>query len=223
MSADFVAESRPGTTLPSPTLPEVAFSGRSNVGKSTLLNRFCQRKGLARTSRTPGCTRGVVLYRLGLRNGVAFHLADLPGYGYAERSHGERRAWAEHIESYLQRRATLCGVAILVDARRGVEDEELQLIEWLRVIHRPFVVVATKVDKLTRAEQDRAIAAIRAVAKTPVLATSGDSGVGREDLVRAILKLLPTAQDEAQRGTAPPVDGMSDGAEGTPLAHDPPR
>lgn len=193
------------------------------MGKSTLLNRICQRKGLARTSRTPGCTRGIVLYRCALRGGAALQIADLPGYGYAERSHGERRAWADHIENYLQRRATLRGVAILVDARRGVEDEELQLIEWLRVINRPFLVVATKVDKLTRAEQDRAIAAIRAVARTTVIATSGDTGTGREQLLREILKMLPTPISEAQGGTPPPADGMSGEGEGTALAHDPSR
>lgn len=225
MTADFVAESRPGSTLPSPELPEVAFAGRSNVGKSTLLNKICQRKGLARTSRTPGCTRGVVVYRCGLRSGVAFNLADLPGYGYAERSHDERRAWARHIEDYLQRRATLRGVMILVDARRGVEDEELQLIAWLRTINRPFVLIATKVDKLARAERDRAVAAIRRVGRCPVVATSGETGDGRDALLTELVKLLPPVLPAhtagAQPGTALPSAAASGDDPGTALAHDP--
>lgn len=91
--AEYLAEARPGTELPSPDAPEVAFAGRSNVGKSTLINRLCQRKGLARTSRTPGCTRGVVLFQIGLRGGDRFLLADLPGYGFAERSRSEKGSW----------------------------------------------------------------------------------------------------------------------------------
>lgn len=193
------------------------------MGKSTLLNRLCQRKALARTSRTPGCTRGVVLYRCALRGGAAFHLADLPGYGYAERSHAERRAWAAHIEDYLKRRASLRVVVVLVDARRGVEDEELQLIGWLRTIHRPFVIGATKVDKVPRAERARCLAAIRAVAKAPVVATSGETGDGREDLLRALLRFVAPTEAEAQPGTPGPETAPADGASGTPLAHDPPR
>lgn len=160
---------------------------------------------------------------MGLRGGAEFHLADLPGYGYAERSHGERRAWAEHIEGYLQRRASLRGVAVLVDARRGVEDEELQLLDWLRLIHRPVVVVATKADKVPRAELDRSLAAIARVTRAPVVATSGDTGTGREALLKAILRLLPPPATEAQPGTAPAPEAMSGDDAGTVAAHVPTR
>lgn len=201
----------------------MAFAGRSNVGKSTLLNRLCQRKALARTSRTPGCTRGVVLYRCSLRDGTAFHLADLPGYGYAERSHAERRAWADHLEAYLQRRASLRVVVILVDARRGVEDEERQLITWLRAIHRPFVIGATKVDKLPRSEQSRALAALQAIARVPVIPTSGETGTGREALLQAVLRFVSPPALQAHHGTPSAPEGPAADGAGTVLAHVPTR
>lgn len=197
----------------------MAFAGRSNVGKSTLLNRICQRKGLARTSRTPGCTRGVVIYRCGLRDGTTFHLADLPGYGYAERSRDERRAWAGHIEDYVQRRASLRGVLVLVDARRGVEDEELQLIAWLRSINRPYAIIATKVDKLARAERGRALATIKSQARAEVIATSGESGEGRDDVLRLVQRLMPRDEPMAQPGTGDGTAEVLPEAPGTTTAH----
>lgn len=199
----------------------MAFAGRSNVGKSTLLNRICQRKSLARTSRTPGCTRGVVIYRCGLRDGTSFQLADLPGYGYAERSRDERRAWAGHIEDFVQRRASLCGVMILVDARRGVEDEELQLIDWLRAINRPYAIIATKIDKVPRSERARALAAIRKQARAEVLATSGESGEGRDELMRHLVRMLLHEPPSAQPGTESIETEHVPPAPGTELAQPP--
>lgn len=199
----------------------MAFAGRSNVGKSTLLNRICQRKGLARTSRTPGCTRGVVIYRCGLRDGTSFHLADLPGYGYAERSRDERRAWAGHIEDFVQRRASLCGVMILVDARRGVEDEELQLVDWLRAINRPYAILATKIDKVPRSERARALATIRKQARAEVLGTSGESGEGRDELMRHLVRMLPHEPPPAQPGTEPVEEEHASADPGTAVAQPP--
>ncbi len=180
----------------------MAFAGRSNVGKSTLLNRLCQRRSLARTSRTPGCTRGVVLFRAGLRDGTRFVIADLPGYGFAERSKAEREAWAGLIERYLQQRASLAGVVILVDARRGIEPEEAQLIEYLEHIKRPFMVAITKVDKLSRAERARALATIHKRTKTPVVGVSGETGEGREEILRRIRALVRFESVPSQAGTA---------------------
>jgi GTP-binding protein len=196
-----VAEARIGQELPAPTMPEIAFAGRSNVGKSTLLNRLCQRKSLARTSRTPGCTRGVVLFHAALRDGTNFVIADLPGYGFADRSKAERDAWAGLIERYLRQRASLAGVVILVDSRRGIEPEEEQLISYLEHIHRPFMVAVTKVDKLTRVERDRAIAAVRNRTRTPVIGVSGESGEGREEILRRIRGLVKFDPVPSQGGT----------------------
>ncbi len=187
----------------------MAFAGRSNVGKSTLVNRLCQRKGLARTSRTPGCTRGVVLFDVGLRSGEGFVLADLPGYGFAERSKSEKVGWGTLIEQYLQRRASLAGVVILVDGRRGLEPEEHQLMDYLRHIHRRFVVAVTKVDKLGRGERPGIIARIAKESGAPAVGVSGETGEGREDLLRRVLGLVRfEGAGSAQGGTAsePSVD-----------------
>ncbi len=122
--------------LPASAAPEIAIAGRSNVGKSTLLNRLAGRKGLARTSKTPGRTRGLVMFRLALRARDApdrrrCSLIDLPGYGYARVSQAERRGWQPLIEGYTRTRRALALFVILIDARRGIEDEERQLYEWL--------------------------------------------------------------------------------------------
>jgi GTP-binding protein len=191
----YLAEARPGQELPTQNDPEVAFAGRSNVGKSTLLNRLCQRRSLARTSKTPGCTRGVVLFRLTLRGGTRFVIADLPGYGFAERSKTEREAWASMIERFLQRRASLAGVVVLIDARRGVGPDEETLIKYLKHINRTFFVVVTKADKLTRNERVRIVREIQARVGTPVVATSGETGDGREEVLRQLSALVRRGTD----------------------------
>lgn len=224
LEANYLAEARPGHALPSPTQPEIAFAGRSNVGKSTLLNRIAQRRALARTSKTPGCTRGVVLFELLLRDGTKLHIADLPGYGFADRSKGERAAWGRHLEDYVQRRASLRAVIVLIDVRRGPQPDDLQLLEWLTFIHRDPVVVLTKVDKLSRNETAAAVASAHRALGVPVLAVSGETGVGREALLQRICAMLDTGQ--AQAGTDPtglPAPASDDpveaGAVGTAPAH----
>src|SRR5258708_6327381 len=157
--AAFVAEARDVRGLPPPGPPEVAIAGRSNVGKSTLLNRLAARRGLARTSKTPGRTRGIVFFDLQLGRASAppgsasLRLADLPGYGYAQVSRAERQSWQPLIEGYTRARPTLALFVILVDARRGIADEERQLYEWLGTERVPAQVVFTKVDKLNARER----------------------------------------------------------------------
>src|SRR5262245_23619731 len=158
--AAFIAEARALADLPVAAAPEIAIAGRSNVGKSTLLNRLAGRKGLARTSKTPGRTRGLVMFSLRFRHskkegtaGAAppvdeLRLIDLPGYGYAKVSQAERRAWQPLIEGYTRTRSALALFVVLIDARRGIEDEERQLYEWLGTEHVPAQIVFTKVDKL---------------------------------------------------------------------------
>jgi GTP-binding protein len=154
--AVFLAEARDAQSLPPPGGVEIAIAGRSNVGKSTLLNRLANRKALARTSRTPGRTRGIVLFQLTLGKGApvkSLRLCDLPGYGYAKVSRSERDSWQPLIEGYTRGRPTLALFVVLVDARRGVEVEERQLYEWLGSEHVPAQIVFTKVDKLSASER----------------------------------------------------------------------
>jgi len=126
--AAFAAAASGSLSLPPAVQLEVAFAGRSNVGKSTLLNGLMRRKALARTSNTPGCTRTINFFDVKTQDGLELKLVDLPGYGYAKRAKAEREGWADLIEEYLLERSTLKLVVILVDARRGMEDEEHDLL-----------------------------------------------------------------------------------------------
>ncbi|HVV16603.1 MAG TPA: ribosome biogenesis GTP-binding protein YihA/YsxC [Polyangia bacterium] len=205
--AEFFAEARDLGALPPEGPPEIAIAGRSNVGKSTLLNRLAARRGLARTSKTPGRTRGLVMFdlRLGRAPLEALRLVDLPGYGYAKISKGERESWGPLIEGYTRRRRSLALFVMLVDARRGLEDEERQLYEWLGTEKVPAQVVVTKVDKLSASERgllrNRGRTLFRG--RAPIL-TSGDTGEGIPELWGAIF--------EAAGALSPPAGGANEGA-----------
>lgn len=198
------------------------------MGKSTLLNRLAQRRSLARTSKTPGCTRGVVLFELRLRDGTSLHIADLPGYGFADRSKTERAAWGRHLEDYVARRASLRAVIVLIDVRRGPQPDDLQLLDWLKFINRHPIVVLTKIDKLSRAEAHSAVAASHRALGVPVLAVSGETGLGREDLLQRIRAMVAPEVVEAQPGTVDPNEpypvagsAQSSHSPGTVSAHPP--
>jgi GTP-binding protein len=169
---------------PPARLPEVAIAGRSNVGKSSLLNALLGRHGLARTSGTPGRTRQLNFFLVNDR----FVLADLPGYGFAVGSEAERRSWGPLVEGFLRERATLRGVALLVDARRGLEAEEDELLAFLAHVELPAAVVATKLDKLGRGAAGAALATLRrrVDAATPVVGFSARTGDGRDALWRVL-------------------------------------
>jgi GTP-binding protein len=195
--AVFLAEARDAKSLPPPGAVEIAIAGRSNVGKSTLLNRLANRKGLARTSRTPGRTRGIVLFHLALGKGApveALRLCDLPGYGYAKVSRTERDSWQPLIEGYTRGRPTLALFVVLVDARRGVEDEERQLYEWLGSENVTAQIVFTKVDKLSASERGllrertrQMFGAGKTGRRAAPLLVSAETGEGVPELWAAIL------------------------------------
>ncbi len=178
VEARYVASASTVSQLPPPVGIEIAFAGRSNVGKSSLLNALMGRHGLARTSRTPGCTRLISFFEVKLAGGAVVKLVDLPGYGFARRSKTERSAWAGLVEGYLGERPTLCAVTVLVDARRDAEPEEQGLIALLgeppRVSRRPLTVlaVATKLDKLPASQRRLAIDRLRRALGRPVLGVS---------------------------------------------------
>jgi GTP-binding protein len=174
--------------FPAPGPPEVAFLGRSNVGKSSLLNRLVQRRALARTSRTPGKTRLVHWYRA-TRPGGELWLVDLPGYGYAKVSKQERRGWQRLAESYLEGRSSLRVAVLLQDLRRDISDDEELLIDWLEARKIPVLVALTKVDKLKPMRRAARVRALRAQLGLPaarVLPTSAEKGFGIDYLRRAI-------------------------------------
>ena len=170
-------------------LPEIAFAGRSNVGKSSLLNRLVKRKAFARVSNTPGRTREVNFFLVNR----AFVLVDLPGYGYARVSKEKRAAWRPLIEGYLRRSATLRGIVQLLDARHDPTDEDRQMLELLSEIGVPTIVAVTKTDKLGAGRQrDRlhALAVELELDEDQMIPFSAVTGAGRDDLAEAVVTLL---------------------------------
>jgi GTP-binding protein len=187
VSARFLTSAAQPSDFPPPSLPEVAVVGRSNVGKSSLINTLVGQPGLARTSRTPGRTRLVNWFAIEDR----FHLVDLPGYGYAEVSQATRESWRPLIESYLAKRTSLAGVLLLIDIRRGVQDEELDFVPWLAERAMPVVVALTKADKLAKNKRVLEVARAKqalALRKEP-LAVSTMSNEGIDALWRAVVQL----------------------------------
>ncbi len=177
-----LAELKP---FPGQGLPEVALAGKSNVGKSSLINSLANNARLARTSSEPGKTRLVNFY---LVNGEMFFV-DLPGYGFARAPKGERQRWAAMIEGYLERSEHLKHVLHLVDIRHEPTQEDRMMTEYLRHYDIPFTVVATKADKLSRAQRGRTIPEIcRGLVVQPweIIAYSSVDGTGREQLLDRI-------------------------------------
>jgi GTP-binding protein len=200
-AAEFVAGAQKREQIPAPARPEIAFAGRSNVGKSSLLNMMLARKGLARTSRTPGCTRQINFFEIAVTGGPELTFVDLPGYGYAKVSKAESRDWKKLLEGYLQERTTLEAVVVLVDARRGIEQDEKDLVEFLQLRQGlPVFIAVTKLDKLSRSAQKPRLAEIEREAGVKVVGTSAESGAGREDLWSRLLRVathrLPGAELE---------------------------
>jgi GTP-binding protein len=174
---------------PEISLPEVAFSGRSNVGKSSLLNRLVRRKALARVSQTPGKTREINFFRVN----DAFYLVDLPGYGYARVSKTMRERWRQIIERYLRTSKTLRGIVQLVDARHPPTPDDLRMLDFLSEIELPTLVVLTKIDKLRpkeRAERLAQASLVMQLEEEQIIPFSATTGEGRDELARAVADLV---------------------------------
>jgi len=183
---------------PEPKLPEVAFSGRSNVGKSSLINTLVRRKKLARVSNTPGRTREIHFF--GIND--LFTLVDLPGYGYAKISKARQAEWRPLIEGFLRTSAPLRGVVQLLDARHDPTGDDLQMVDFLAEIGAPTIFVATKVDKMPRREVPSRVAALAdaiGAAVEQIIPFSAETGEGRDDLAASIVSLVgePSWREEA--------------------------
>ena len=174
--------------LPPATAPEVAFAGRSNVGKSSLLQSLLGRRGLVRISNTPGRTRQINVFDIDLVDLGALSFADLPGYGYAKVSKSERKSWGTLVERYLEKRKSLRAVVVIVDARRGAEPDDEQLIEYLHSIERHTIVVATKTDKLAKNVIKPRTMEIGKALGAVAVPYSAVTGAGRAELWRLLLR-----------------------------------
>jgi len=188
MDAQFVTSAARPEQFPAETLPEIAFLGRSNVGKSSLLNCLTGQKKLAFTSAKPGCTQLVNFYRIDGQ----FHFVDLPGYGYARVPKDIVFEWKQLIEQYLLQRDSLELCFLILDARRGWMDKDLELKQWLEFHNRRYLVIATKMDKLkSRKDQEHGMAALRSQSSADEpLPFSAVTGRGVREIWQAITKTL---------------------------------
>jgi len=181
----FVTASARPDQFPSDGLPEIAFLGRSNVGKSSLINALTGRKGLAFTSSTPGRTQTINFYRID----GSLYFVDLPGYGYARAPKERAQQWGELAASYLSTRKNLGLSFLILDARRGWMDSDLQLKQWLESHNRRYQVIATKMDKLKQSEQEHGLRRIRKENVEP-LPFSAFTGRGVREIWQVISKTL---------------------------------
>jgi GTP-binding protein len=185
--AVFIKSARSPGDYPHQGFPEIAFAGRSNVGKSSLINRLVHRRGLAKTSSTPGKTRLLNFFAID----ATLSVVDLAGYGFGKVSEGVRKSWGSMVETYLKKRKELRLVVLLVDARLGPTDLDLQLIGWLHGYHIPFLTVATKIDKVSRSRRLSQINRIRDGLKeygTRVIPFSATTGEGKDLLWTEIME-----------------------------------
>jgi len=188
-SAEFITSAAKPSQYPPTTIPEVAFAGRSNVGKSSLINTLVNRKHLVKTSATPGRTQLINFFAINQRIGFV----DLPGYGYAKVPASVKKTWGPMIETYLSTRRALKGVVVILDIRRTPRQEELDLLSWLQHYSITAVLVLTKTDKLSKNKQAQKlnlIAQVLARDKSDFILFSAKSRRGRDALWSAILSLV---------------------------------
>lgn len=196
-SAELLAAADSPASFPPAELPEFAFAGRSNCGKSSLINMLVGKSNLARTSGTPGRTRLLFWFKITPQRGSPIAFVDLPGYGYAKVPRPIRESWRPLVESYLIGRSTLRSVLVLIDARRGAQREEIELLEWLDAESIDALVVLTKTDKLPKSKRKPVAFALKkelALQHPPIL-TSAQTREGLAELWRFFTR---TARADSQ-------------------------
>ena len=188
LSAEFLTSATGPKQFPSDRRPQIAFAGRSNVGKSSVINALLHRRNLVKTSATPGKTQLINFFIVN----DAFYFVDLPGYGYARVPYAVTDAWGPMIEGYLKGSPELRAVVMLLDVRREPDERDVRLIEWLRQYDIPAIYAVTKADKLNRQEAERARRNIfsRLKITEPVLLTSAKNGQGMKELWGEINKKM---------------------------------
>ena len=187
--SEFITSAVKPVHYPDPVFPEIAFAGRSNVGKSSLINIIINRKSLVKTSSTPGRTRLINFFKIN----KAFVFVDLPGYGYARVPAAVRKSWGPMIEKYLLTREALKGVVLIMDIRRIPGTEELQLINFLNYLSIPNIFILTKADKLSKtkqAKQHKAIAETLFIAQSNFIIFSAKTRLGKEAVLKSIENLI---------------------------------
>ena len=195
--AEFIRSATAPKDFPRDGLPQVAFAGRSNVGKSSVINRLLGRKNFARVGAAPGKTVHINYFLID----KTFYLVDLPGYGYAKVSKAERDRWGRLMEDYFADRELMTFGAMIVDARHKPTADDCVMAQWFKDSGKPFVVVANKQDKIKKSEWEPNLARIRETlaldAQTPVISFSAEKGLGKEELLGVILDHISadTAQE----------------------------
>ena len=194
-SAEFITSATKPSQYPPANLPEIAFAGRSNVGKSSLINTLVNRKRLVKTSSTPGRTQLINFFNIN----ETMIFVDLPGYGYAKVPRAVRKKWGPMVETFLSDRKTLNGVVVILDIRRIPKTEDLDLIRWLDYYNIAYILVITKADKLSKNKQLKQQAAILqalAVDRQDLILFSAKTRLGREPVWNAILSLINIKDDK---------------------------
>lgn len=184
--ASFVGSFFALNQLPRDRLPQIAVAGRSNVGKSSLLNQILGRRKLARVSNTPGRTRSLNFFKVDNR----FYLVDLPGYGYAKVSKSMRAEWGKLIEDYLTSSDSLIGLVLLLDCRREPTEKDYELMEWLAERELPSLVAVTKGDKLSKSKLSEKVGQLEDELGVAAIATSTMTGIGKASLLASIRHLV---------------------------------
>lgn len=194
--AELIITAGKASQFPTHDLPEIAFAGKSNVGKSSLLNAMLNRKALARTSSQPGKTQTINFY--GVQDQLIF--VDLPGYGYAKVSKEERERWGKLIEGYLEKRPQLQKIILLIDIRHEVGKNDKMMYDWIKHYHNEVIVVATKADKIKRSQLQKQLSVIRKglelTANDKLVAFSSETKQGKDELWQLIVKVQEGSVEE---------------------------